>query len=77
MLSRVYFSVLNRLCDAHLEGSYGTLTLFSRKVRDAYVSIADRDRHHVMILQWLGYRSEVIDYEQPETEALRSAYGSR
>jgi polyisoprenyl-phosphate glycosyltransferase len=44
-------------------------------VAQAYLSVADQDRHHVMLLNWLGYRRATIEYDQEPRRGGKSAYG--
>jgi glycosyltransferase involved in cell wall biosynthesis len=62
--SRAYFRLLSALSDSDIDGREGSLSLFSRKVADAYLAVSDQDRHHVMLLRWLGFRQVTIEYDQ-------------
>jgi dolichol-phosphate mannosyltransferase len=73
-ISRTYFRLLNALSDNVIDGREGALTMFSRKVLESYLSLADQDRHHVMLLRWLGYRQSNIDYDRAARETGASAY---
>ncbi len=73
-LARVYFKVLNTFMGTHLDGSYGTFSVLSRKVVDAYLSLGDQDRHYLFVLNWLGFAQGTIDIEQAERAAGQSSY---
>ena len=72
--SRTYFRLLSALSDSPIDGREGSLTLFSRKVADAYSAVSDQDRHHVMLLRWLGYKQVTIEYDQDPRKEGRSSY---
>ena len=74
LASRAYFALLNAVSDHRVDGSLGALTMFSRRVRDAYLAMTEHDRHHVMVLQWLGFEHAVIAYRQEPRRRGRSAY---
>ena len=37
-----------------LPADYGSLSMMSRRVADAYLQLRDRSREHILILTWLG-----------------------
>lgn len=74
LLSKAYFSLINSLSDVSIDGTYGALSIFSQKVRADYLKIGDGDRHHVMILKWLGFRTAIFDYKQQQRDGRVSSY---
>jgi len=72
--SQLYFGLLSLFCLSKVNGDFGSLSLLSRKVIDAYLSFSDRNRHYMMIVQWLGFDRAEIDYEQSERFAGKSSY---
>lgn len=75
--ARAYFTLLNTFTGLRLDGSYGSFSMISRKVVDAFLRFRDRDRHYLFILSWLGFDTASIEYDRPERAAGRSAYGFR
>jgi polyisoprenyl-phosphate glycosyltransferase len=74
LAARAYFALMNRFVGAHLQGEYGTFSIISGAVREAYLSIGDRGRHYLFILHWLGYRHTAIDVEHAPRQAGSSSY---
>jgi glycosyltransferase involved in cell wall biosynthesis len=72
MLSRIYFKLLNTFMGTKIDGSYGTFSILSRKVVSAYLTLGDRDRHYLFVLQWLGFEQGSIRFQQ----AARAGGGS-
>jgi polyisoprenyl-phosphate glycosyltransferase len=72
--ARAYFWLLNRLVGANLEGEYGTFSVISRPVRDAYLSIGDQGRHYLFILYWLGFEQSAVDVPHAPRAVGRSSY---
>jgi dolichol-phosphate mannosyltransferase len=72
--SRAYFRLLSALIDSPMDGREGSLSLFSRKVADAYSAVSDQDRHHVMLLRWLGFSHVTIEYDQDARKEGSSSY---
>jgi dolichol-phosphate mannosyltransferase len=72
--ARTYFWVLGVFSGTKLEGEFGTFSIVSRKMVDAFLDLNDADRHYVFILRWLGFESAVIDVEHCERAEGRSSY---
>jgi polyisoprenyl-phosphate glycosyltransferase len=72
--SAAYFSLLNALLKTKLDPRYSNLTIISSKVRESFLAVRDKDRHYLMILQWLGYDVTAIDFKQDPRFAGRSSY---
>ena len=70
----VYFRVRRALVGGGLENNMPNLSLLSRKVVDAFLTLRDRDRQYLLIVDWLGFRQAVLDIEQGERHAGRSSY---
>jgi dolichol-phosphate mannosyltransferase len=56
---------------------YGTLSILSRPVVDAFLKLGDRDREYRLMLDWLGYRHATISFERAPRPAGRSSYTLR
>jgi dolichol-phosphate mannosyltransferase len=72
--ARTYFWLLNRLLGSNIEGEYGTFSIISRPVRDAYLSIGDQARHYLFILYWLGFEQSAVDVPHAPRAVGRSSY---
>lgn len=70
-----YFRLLNRVAGTDIDRAYGSFSLISRKVVDAYLHFKDADRHYLFILYWLGFDHSHINYAHRERFAGRSSYG--
>ena len=75
--ARAFFRVVNFFNKTQLEGDYGSFSLLSRKVIDAFGAVRDRDRHYLFILNWLGFRSTDIEYDHGSRFSGRSSYTLR
>ena len=72
--ARAYFRLLRVLSLARLDGEFGTFSIISRKVIDAFLRFHDQDRHYLFILNWLGFRTATIEYEHAERHSGGSSY---
>jgi glycosyltransferase involved in cell wall biosynthesis len=53
---------------------YSTLSLISRKVIDAFLSLHDRDREYMIALDWIGFDATTVEIDHAERLAGRSGY---
>lgn len=72
--AKLYFRLLNFLTQNKLEGEYGTFSIISRKVVNAYLTMNDVNRHYLFILQWLGFRTTAIEYKHMKRHSGSSSY---
>jgi dolichol-phosphate mannosyltransferase len=71
----VYFRIRRALVGGSLENNMPNLSLLTRQVVDAFLTMRDRDRQYLLIVEWLGFRQAVVDVDQDERYAGRSSYG--
>ncbi len=74
LLASLYFRCLRMFTRANIDGQYGTFSVISRKVADAFLELRDSDRHYLMILAWLGFDTAAVDYEPATRFQGRSSY---
>jgi glycosyltransferase involved in cell wall biosynthesis len=75
--ARTYFRLLNLFTGSSIDGTYGTFSILSSKVVDAFLEIRDRDRHYLLILYWLGFDHTSIDYDHAARSLGDSSYSVR
>ena len=75
--SRSYFRVLNAVLGTSMNAERGNFSIVSRKVVEAFLEVNDKDRHYLMILEWLGFRSTAIPFQHAERYAGKSTYTLR
>src|SRR2546422_1812053 len=69
-----YFKITNALLNTDMDGEFGTFSILSRKVVDAFLMIRDKDRQYLHILFWLGYEHTAIEFEHQPRFAGKSSY---
>jgi len=74
LCARAYFALLNTFANAKFNGEYGCFSLVSRKVVDAYIAFSERNRHYLLILNWLGFDVGEIEYQHGKRHAGSSSY---
>src|SRR4051812_43079121 len=51
----LYFTLLRIFAGADLHGEYGTFSIVSRDVVNAFLRVNDIGRHYILVLNWLGF----------------------
>ena len=74
MAGNGYIRARNLLVGESISSEYSTLSVISRSVVDAFLSLGDRDRHYLMILHWLGFRRTVLPLRNQDRYKGRSSY---
>jgi dolichol-phosphate mannosyltransferase len=72
--ARTYFGLASYLLKTDMHGGYTSLSIISAKVREAFLSLRDKDRQYLLILLWLGFERATIEVEQAERYSGRSSY---
>ena len=75
--AKVFFWFLNQFGESPLQDNYGTFSIISRKVIDAFLQLNDSNRQYILILKWLGFASSEIEYVHGQRHAGSSAYTFR
>jgi glycosyltransferase involved in cell wall biosynthesis len=73
-LGKLYFAGIRVFAGSQIDGQYGTFSVISRKVVEAFLQFRDQDRHYMMILTWLRFDTVAVDYEPARRYRGRSSY---
>lgn len=74
LAARAYFRLLGAVSRRRLDGEFGSFSIISRPVVDAFLRLQDRDRHYLFIVQWLGFDTATIDCEHAPRARGGSSY---
>ncbi|MDH3639302.1 MAG: glycosyltransferase, partial [Gammaproteobacteria bacterium] len=72
--ARGYFFLIGLITGRKLEGEYGSFSMISRKVVDAFLRVGDIERHYLFVLEWLGFETGFIEYQHAPRHQGQSAY---
>jgi glycosyltransferase involved in cell wall biosynthesis len=53
---------------------YSNMSMLSRRVVDAFLSLRDRDREYALVLDWLGFEAATIPIDHQQRPTGRSSY---
>lgn len=73
-LSRSYYKLVNSLVDVELTDGVGDFRVMSRPVVDAIISMPESNRFSKGLYSWVGFHTEVIDYDNVSREAGTSSW---
>ena len=73
-LAALYFKCLRAFTRTNIDGQYGTFSVISKKVVEAFLELRDQDRHYLMILSWLGFDAVAVDYHPATRYRGKSSY---
>src|SRR5262249_57679861 len=65
---------LNALLGTAFDAGFGNFSVISRRVRNEFLRVHDKDRHYLMILQWLGFETTSVDFPYASRYAGESSY---
>lgn len=74
VIGRGYFRITNVLTGAATGTDHGTMSILSRPVVDAYLSVKDVHREYLAILEWLGFPHTTLEVEHSKRFDGRSSY---
>jgi polyisoprenyl-phosphate glycosyltransferase len=77
LAARSYFRLRNALLGTKVDPEHATLSVVSRQVVDAFLSMGDRDRQYILILHWLGFKRTIVELEPGERHEGHSSYSLR
>lgn len=61
-LSRMYYRVVNRMADVHLEDGVGDFRILSRRAVDALLSMPESNRFSKGLFAWIGFDTATVPY---------------
>lgn len=68
-LSRLYYRVINRLVDVHLEDGVGDFRVLDRMAVRALLTLGESNRFSKGLFAWIGFETAIVDYENVGREA--------
>jgi polyisoprenyl-phosphate glycosyltransferase len=72
--AKAYYQLVRRLTGETVDGEYGSFSILSRKVVDAFLLFNERERHYIFILHWLGFNRGTIEYAHEDRATGHSSY---
>jgi glycosyltransferase involved in cell wall biosynthesis len=74
IINHAYYWCLSRLSGYQIDPQQGTFSAIRRVVADSYLGMSDLDRPYRLVLDWLGFKVERIDFERMGRTSGASTY---
>ncbi|BFO02412.1 glycosyltransferase family 2 protein [Pseudomonas guariconensis] len=72
--ARLYYRLHNRIASTHIEENVGDFRLLDRKVVAAIRQLPEQQLFMKGVLSWVGFRTEIIEYDRPPRVAGNSKF---
>lgn len=70
---KMFYSTMNKLCDIHLETAASDFRMFRTNVKEALISMSERNRFSKGLFSWIGFNIKYLPYDvEPRTNGKTS-----
>ncbi|AXE39964.1 glycosyltransferase family 2 protein [Acidipropionibacterium virtanenii] len=76
-LSHLFYVAMNKFGKMHVTDGEGDFRMMSRKALDALLELTERNRFSKGLFSWIGFPTDVIEYENVQREAGGSSWTLR
>jgi glycosyltransferase involved in cell wall biosynthesis len=73
--ARLYYRLHNRIASTPIEENVGDFRLLDRKVVTAIRQLPEQQLFMKGVLSWVGFRTEIVEYDRPPRVAGESKFG--
>lgn len=74
--ARLYYRLHNRIASTPIEENVGDFRLLDRKVVTAIRQLPEQQLFMKGVLSWVGFRTEIVEYDRPPRVAGESKFGA-
>lgn len=74
LAGKVYNFCFYLFADSSYDVNLGSLTLLTKRVRNEFMKIGDKDRLYIQLLKWVGFKSTFLEVEHRERISGESTY---
>ncbi len=75
--ANVFYRIINSISEISIPPNAGDFRLMDRSVIEALKQLPERSRFNKGIFAWLGFRTEIIEYERPPREVGMTKWNYR
>ncbi len=72
--AKIYNTLFKILSDKNYDVDAGSLTLVSRRAKEEFLRLKEKDRLYVQLFKWIGFRSTYVPVEHGERFAGKTTY---
>ena len=70
-----FYNTMNKLCDVKLENAASDFRMFRKNVKDAVLSLAEKNRFSKGIFAWIGFNVKYLPYKVEERASGSTKFG--
>ena len=70
-----FYKVMNRLSDVHLEDAASDFRMFRTNVKEAIISLGERNRFTKGIFAWIGFNAKYLPYDVEPRGSGKTSFG--
>lgn len=71
----MFYKLMNSLCDIKLESSASDFRMFRKNVKEAMISLSEKNRFTKGIFSWVGFNVKYLPYEVEPRTSGQSSFG--
>ncbi len=72
---KMFYKIMNNLCEINLENAASDFRMFRKNVKEALISLNERNRFSKGLFSWIGFNIKYMPYEvEPRTQG-KSSFG--
>ena len=72
-----FYNTMNMLCDVKLENAASDFRMFRENVREAVISLSEKNRFSKGIFAWIGFNVKYLPYDVEPRKSGKSSFGFR
>jgi len=72
---KVFYKTMNKLSDVHLEENASDFRMFRKNVRDAVISLSEKNRFQKGIFSWVGFNIKYMPYKVEKRLSGKTSFG--
>ena len=71
----MFYKTMNNLCEINLENAASDFRMFRKNVKDALISLSERNRFSKGLFSWIGFNIKYMPYEVEPRGSGKSSFG--
>lgn len=75
LCKNLFYKVMNRLSEVHLEDAASDFRMFRSNVREAIISLSERNRFTKGIFAWIGFNAKYLPYDVEPRGSGKTSFG--
>lgn len=74
LCKKIFYKIINKLSDTHFEKDASDFRMFRKNVKDAIISLGEKNRFSKGIFSWVGFNTKYLEYDVEERVGGKSSF---